>query len=103
MINSVEGPFVGSLKAIAMLFTSVYADRETGLNLRGTIMCIDNVFTTGPKASIGGNWIKTLEMVMSWHKLTFFFFLLFNIYQFGRAALLVQVLNVLNDSLSFYC
>lgn len=47
MINSVEWPVVGYLKAIAMLFTSLYTDRETHFNLRDTIMCVD-VFITGP-------------------------------------------------------
>ena len=32
MINPVEWPLVGSLKAVATLFTRVCADRETGFN-----------------------------------------------------------------------
>lgn len=51
MVNSVEWPFVGSLKAVAMLFISVYADRKTRFNL---IMCIDMCLQLGPKrASVG--------------------------------------------------
>jgi len=58
MINSVEWPVVGSMKAIAMLFTSLYADRETRFNLRGTNMCIDMCLQLGPKPPLVGTGAK---------------------------------------------
>lgn len=100
MMNSVEWLLVDSESSSNAVYEGVH--REMGFNL-GAWSCVQTMcLRLGPKSPLVGAGAKPWWWLCLGTNWPFFFFLLFSIYKSVRVVYLVQILSVLNDSLSFY-